>query len=171
MAFLNSPAAAVDGWIETLYHRIPFVSPDIGEAGYGGAVTVDVMDFGRRAFDDKERVVLYPWPGQTDVPRSWDGAESPQPPVPDTGYPSGPIITATTSEGAPLDITVHQLLDANGQEIPHVWHPRGSNGFMSATWSLYAHDPLPASETFTVVLEGTHGAGDWSRTWTFTTRP
>ena len=169
MAFMNSPAAAVDGWVETVYHRIPFVSPDMAHAGYGGAPTVDVMDFGFQAHPDKSLAVLYPWPGQTGVPRSWSGNESPQPPPPPNGYPSGSVITVTTAQGAPLTIDVHRLLAPDGAEIAHVWHPKGSNGFMSATWALYAHDKLQAGTTYTVELEGTHGASSWSREWSFTT--
>ncbi len=170
MAFINNPSKSVDGWMETVYHRIPFMSPDSVHTGYGGAATVDVMNFGYKGHPDKTLAVLYPWPGQTNVPKGWSGNEGPQPPPPPNGYPSGPVITVTTAGGAPLTISEHKLLDAGGAEIPHVWLPKDFNGFLSATWAMYADDPLPGASEFTVVLTGKHGPDDWSRTWTFTTR-
>jgi uncharacterized protein YkwD len=171
MAFLNHPESSVDGWMETVYHRIPFMSPDMIHTGYGGAKGVDVMDFGRGSFEDKQAVFVYPWPDQTNVPASWSGNEGPQPPPPTTGYPSGPVITAHTSDGAPLDITIHRLVGPDGQDIEHVWLPRGFNNFLRADWALYANDPLQPGTSYTVVLEGTLSESDWSRTWSFATRP
>lgn len=170
MGFIFNATAAVDGWVATVYHRIPFMSPDMVHAGAGGAPGVDVMDFGVQNSSDKERVVVYPWPDQTGVPTSWNGAESPQPPKPDNGYPSGPIITLHTSQGAPLEIDTHKLLDSAGNEVAHVWHPKGSNGFMSATWAMYSHDPLPSSAQFTVIVEGELGGSSWYKEWKFTTK-
>ena len=37
IAFLNSPAGSVTGWIDTLYHRLPLLDPTTIEVGYGGA--------------------------------------------------------------------------------------------------------------------------------------
>ena len=172
IAFLGSPAAAVDSWMETVYHRIPIVSPDAVHVGYGlhtGGAAIDVMDFGRGAWKDQELVVVYPWPDQTGVPRSWSGNEGPQPPAPKSGYPSGPVVTATTATGAQLKITGHTLTGPGGADVPHVWHPKGANGFMEATWALYADEPLKGTTNYTVTLDGNLKGQPWSRTWSFTT--
>ena len=171
MAFLGDPVAAVDGWVETVYHRIPFVSPDMVDAGYGGAAGVDVMDFGRSGYSDKDLVVVYPWPGQVDLPASWGGNEAPQPPPPSSGYPSGTVITLTTAGGSSLTLDLHQLLDASGNEVAHVWLERGSNGFLSETWAMYAEQPLQKGSTYTVHVEGSLSNAPWTKTWSFTTRP
>ena len=171
IAFVDDPEGSVDSWIETVYHRIPFFSPDAGSAGYGhhkAPARIDVMDFGAKKAPS-EVLVPYPWPDQTGVPRSWDGNEGPRPPAPPKGYPSGPVVSLSVPEGTPLDITAHVLLDPSGKEIAHVWHPRGANGFMSAMWALYAHGPLGSQTRYTTRLTGTLRGKPWSLEWSFTT--
>lgn len=173
MAFMNDPVKAVDGWVETVYHRIPITSPDAHEGGYGGAggaASCDVMDFGRKNHTDKQLVVVYPFPDQTNVPKKWSGNEWPKPPAPPDGYPSGPVITAQTSQGSSLKITGHEIRDSKGNSIEHVWHPQGDNQFLKFTWALYPHKPLAGASTYTVELTGTMGGKPWSRVWSFTTR-
>ena len=85
------------------------------------------------------------------------------------GYPSGTVITLTTTAGLPLSIETHRILDPEGAELAHVWHPKGSNGFMSSTWALYANDPLASQTTYTVVLTGRLAGSEWSQEWSFTT--
>jgi uncharacterized protein YkwD len=112
IAFLGDGTKSVDSWMETVYHRIPFMSPDMIHAGYGGnggGPSIDVMNFGR-ASGDKSLIILYPVPGQIDVPRSWNGLEGPQPPPPPNGYPSGSVISIHTARGAPLSISTHELI-------------------------------------------------------------
>ena len=169
IAFVGSPSGAVDGWVATVYHRIPILSPDAVDGGYGGAPGIDVMDFGRKGWPKPDTFILYPWPGQTGVPRKWSGNESPQPPPPANGYPSGPVVTVIVPGGSPLEITSHELLAPGNKSVPHVWHPKGSNGFMSSTWALYSNDPLAAQTTYTVVLAGTYQSSPWKREWSFTT--
>ena len=169
MAFIGNPVSAVDGWVETVYHRIPYVTPEMIDAGYGGSSKADVMNFGRGGANG-QHVVVYPWDGQTGLKRSWDGYESPQPPPPESGYPSGTIITLTTSAGMALEIDSHQILDPAGTPLDHVWHPKGSNGFMSATWALYANSPLEPETTYTVSLSGQLAGSAWSKEWSFTTK-
>lgn len=174
IAFLGSPAAAVDSWMETVYHRIPIVSPNAIHLGYGihkSPAAIDVMDFGRGSAADKDLIVVYPWPDQTGVPRAWSGNEGPQPPAPKGGYPSGPVVTVTTGAGEPLSISEHALAGPDGKPIAHVWHPKGANGFMEATWALYAEKPLSGATKYTVTLTGTLAAAPWSRSWSFTTGP
>ncbi len=180
MAFLGDPVGAVDSWMETLYHRIPFVHPSTKEAGYGIATPgcqwwasgVDVMNFGRGP-DTTNEPVRYPWHGQTGVPKSWDGAESPQPPLPPgASYPSGPVITLTFPAGA-FDVTTHRLLDSTGAEVAHQFVDPGNDphGFLSQTVSLYALDPLQGNATHTVELQGTWKGAETTWEWEFTTGP
>ena len=180
MAFLGNPEGAVDSWMETLYHRIPFVHPSTKDAGYGIATPgcqwwasgVDVMNFGRGP-DTTNEPVRYPWHGQTGVPKSWDGAESPQPPLPQgASYPSGPIITLTFPAGA-FQVTAHRLLDPGGAEVAHQFVDPGNDphGFLSQTVSLYALDPLQGSATYSVELQGSWKGAETTWEWDFTTGP
>ena len=180
MAFVGDPEGAIDSWMETLYHRIPFVHPSTKDTGYGIAAPgcqwwasgVDVMNFGRGP-DTTDQPVRYPWPGQTGVPKSWDGAESPQPPLPQgASYPSGPIITLTFPAGA-FQIGSHRLLDPTNAEVTHQFVDPGSDphGFLSQTVSLYALNPLQGNATYTVELQGIWKGAETTWEWTFTTGP
>jgi uncharacterized protein YkwD len=173
MTFIGNPTAAVDGWVETVYHRIPVMSPDMIDTGYGArfsAPRVDVMDFGRLNAGDNKLIVVYPFPGQTGVPRVWGGHENPQPPPPPEGYPSGSVITVHIATGVPLTIEAHKLTDSAGAAVDHMWLARGSDPFLTATWAMYAHKPLAVKATYTVSLAGTWYDAPWDTTWSFTTQ-
>ena len=47
--FRQQSAAAVPGWIDTVFHRIPMLDPWTVDLGYGGATGCDVIDVGRGA--------------------------------------------------------------------------------------------------------------------------
>lgn len=96
MHFIGDPVAAIDGFMTTVYHRVPVIQYGLVEAGIGtaraGGNAADVLDMGGgRGTAPGERVVYtYPFDGQTDVPPGWDGGEGPDPlpgqPKP-VGYP------------------------------------------------------------------------------------
>ncbi len=176
IAFYHNPRLAVQGWVETLYHRIPIVDPASSTMGYGGAgggtSAIDVIDFGiGGAPMPTVTEVLYPWEGQVEVPRSWDGFESPQPPPPPGGYPSGSIITATFVIPVPT-IQQHQLLDPSGADVAHTWLTPQNDEHLAQSgnvFSLYADDPLQPLTSYRVVLSGTRGGQPWDLEWSFTT--
>jgi uncharacterized protein YkwD len=174
MAFSGSAKGAIDGWLATVYHRLPLIDPRSAKIGYGSAKSAkartEVMEFGRGA-TGKAPIVVYPWPGQTGVPKSWSGNEGPQPPKPKTGYPSGPVISARFTDGA--KILDHQLIDEDGAKLDHVWLTKASDktlaSFDSKTVVMYANDPLP-SGTFTVRIDVESGSTSKRLQWSFSTK-
>ena len=126
--YLGDPVASVDGWIDSVYHRIPILQPNLREVGYGlsgrDSQAYDVMKFavgdgdrphyGSRYGDEQSgnearawtvstaerdaELVLYPRPDQFGVPTSFAG-ESPNP-RPDGADRSGYPVTAILSEQA-----------------------------------------------------------------------
>ena len=173
MTFMGAPKEAVHGWAETLYHRIPIVDPNSFETGYGLAfgpsIACDTMNFSGGQDADPNHDAIYPFDGQVGVGISWDGYESPQPPVPPTGYPSGPIITITTPNGVDLNVQSQQLLGPGDVEVPIVVTGPSDSQFLSRTTSIYAHDPLEPNTTYTVKMSGKRNSQQWERTWSFTT--
>jgi hypothetical protein len=181
MAFIGDPVGSVDGWMATLYHRIPFVNPFAADLGYGmvtgkgcyqWASGVDVMDFSRLANTTVTEAVVWPYDGQTGVPKSWDGAESPQPPMPKGhNYPSGPIITLTFP-GTQFSFESHELLGPSGP-VEHQWVTPQNDPvkYLQDTVSLYALAPLAGATVYTVRLTGSYKGkgGVWE--WSFTTEP
>ena len=174
MAFSGTIKGALAGWMATVYHRLPLIDPRSSRMGFGlaksGKAKTEVMDFGHGA-KTKPPIVVYPWPGQTGVPRSWSGNEGPQPPKPKTGYPSGPVITARFPGGA--KITSHQLLNETGASIDHVWLTSDNDPnmkmFDANTVVLYANDPVP-SGTYTVRIEIDSKGVKKRLQWSFSTK-
>jgi len=180
MAFMGDPVGAVDGWMATLYHRIPFVNPYTLDCGYGivqgkgcyqWAGGVDVMDFSRSATTKVVEPVAWPYDGQTGVNPSWDGMESPQPPLPKGhNYPSGPIITFTFPSSG-FKITTHELHGPSGEAVEHQWVTPDNDPakFLQDTVSLYSLSPLKPFSEYSVKLTGTWKGKDHVWEWGFVT--
>jgi hypothetical protein len=173
MAFINEPVAAVDGWMATLYHRLPMTDPGTKAIGYGAANQCDTINSTGSASASHWEVV-YPYDGQQDADLSWDGAESPQPPKPSNGYPSGPIITLQFGTGITFTINDNAdvLLDENGNPVPHTLLTPKNDPHLAgtSTVSVYSDSPLKPDTTYTVRLEGTRVGEPWEKTWSFKTR-
>lgn len=118
--------------------------------------------------DLAERVTVFPAPGATDVPVSWDGNEVPQPTAPPKGYPSGPVITVQqqdhqleigsatiTEHGSDMAIPATLFVNAEDTNLP------------TGTSGLIPHEPLAAQTTYKVVFSDFVGAP--VAAWTFTT--
>ncbi len=177
MAFTGSAPGAVDGWMETLYHRLPLIAPDTVDFGYGqaaqGKAKTEVMVFGAGKADP-DPIVVWPTPGAQSVPRSWDGAESPQPTPPPTGYPSGPMITARLPKGATVEAHTLQAV-GDVADIAHVYLDASVDSDLDAfdarTVALYAHSPLAGATAYEVSLSYRMGTQSETLRWRFTTRP
>ena len=162
IAFEGTPAAALQGWIDTVYHRLPLLSPTTQVIGYGsknsGGTACDVIDSSGRNGLKTDPIVVWPWPGQHNVPAAWNGLEGPTPQAPPGGFPSGPVITAqfwkTTT------VSTHELIDAKGAAIAHTWLDYKSDPNLAnlapETVALYANKPMNAG-TYAVKLTLANG--------------
>ncbi len=170
IAFLGTPGPALQGWIDTVYHRLPLLSPTTQLIGYGakksGNTAADVIDSSARNAMASDPIVVWPWPGQHNVASSWNGLEGPTPPSPPGGFPSGPVITAQFAKATP--ISAHELTDASGTAVAHTWLDSKTDANLQnlspETVGLYANKPLAAG-TYSVKL--TLAAGD-VLAWRFT---
>ncbi len=174
MAFTGSAQGAMDGWMATLYHREPLIHPSMVRWGFGaaaeGAARAEVADliFAAAA---KPGPARWPLPDAEDVDRSWDGRESPQPPLPPgASYPSGPIVTVTWPSGTKLALAEARLLGPGDVEVPVQVRTPADDQHLMDSWALYALDPLAAGTRYTVVFEGTVGGQATTESWSFTTR-
>jgi len=186
MAFMHNPEGAVDGWIDTLYHRIPYMDASFNSCGYGlagagtawtGGNSCDTMDFGTvdvngRKYMGQEIEGIWPPPGATGIRVSFDGAESPQPIPPATGWPSGTIITITWSSGFSAKIHEHIIWKEGAEDapLPHVFADSSNDpNIGTGTIALYSNHPLEHGTTYWVSLAGEKGGLDYEKTWEFTT--
>jgi hypothetical protein len=164
-------------WMATVYHRTPFITPEIHEAGYGHGSSFDTMDFGCCGPADDSFVTNYPVHEQTGVPTSWSGNEGPQPPTPPTGWPSGPVLSVIFADTSDVSITAHEIFDSSCNPVDHVAggaditpDPGFHSGFLRSTVVLYPNDSLASSSEFTVNVEYTDSGGAGHRTFRFTTQ-
>lgn len=171
MTYVGNGSVAVDKWVDSIWHRVPILSPWVGEGGYGRSGLCDTMDFGWAKSPDDEAPVVYPFAGETGVPRSWDGAtESPTVPAPPSGWPSGyPIMIYA----AHLKVSSHTLYDGDGNVVDHSFlspDDPASMGILQNEFALYADAPLGKATTYRVVIEGRQEDEHVRLDWTFTTR-
>ncbi len=176
MAFTGSVPGAMQGWLDTVYHRLPMLDPTSFEMGFGlansGGAQAEVMDVSAVQGSSADPIVVYPWPGQTGVPAGWSGNEGPQPPAPPGGYPCGPVISARFPSKA--TVKLHSLKDAQGNAVPHVWLDAANDPNMQmfdpTTVVLYAHTPV-ADGDYVVRLEVQVAGQDQVLEWRFRVGP
>ena len=190
IAFVNNPEGAVRTWIDSLYHRLLVLEPGAKDMGYGLARgkepcsmplyrLADVIDMGLGAVQG-DPVALYPPDGATDVPVAFQGFESPQPPPPPGGYPSGYIVTVQFGKKLGFKVISHHLLDETGAEVDHLFlapyadpeadvvkdpNAIGGDNYVA----MYANQPLDFGVTYTVRIEFDRGGKQLDLTWSFTT--
>jgi hypothetical protein len=171
------PEGSIQMWMETVYHRTPFISPEVDETGYGGGTSYDTMDFGCCGPYDAALVTSYPVHDQAGVPTAWYGNEGPTPPAPSGGWPSGPVLSVVFPPGATVAISAEELFDASCAAVPHLAGGTGlpdvglELGFLpDRGLVLYANDPLQGGASYTVNVEYTLDGTPGHRTFRFTTQ-
>ncbi len=174
MAFSGTPAGALNGWMDTLYHREPLVLPNLARWGFGmarvGEAQAEVID-SINGPTDEAGPALWPIPDATGVARSWDGFESPTPPLPQgEKYPSGPIVTVTFERSASLSLSEASLRGPDGALVPIQVQTPENDAYLGSTWGLYAYAPLGAGARYTVRFSGRVDGEDATFQWSFTTR-
>jgi len=180
IAYHSQASTAIAHWMETVYHRLPIIHPNAQHIGYGEAHLVNdrvnVLDIG--AGNGWAPIlpggIVWPPDGATQVALSWDGLESPQPPIPPSGFPSGPVVTLTFPSGTDFAIAEHSITDSvTGDELPHMFLTPANDENLAeeSSVALYSHNALLPARTYTVRLKGVVQGAVYERQWSFTTRP
>jgi uncharacterized protein YkwD len=171
MTYVGDGAEAVDKWVDSVWHRLPILSPYVQDAGYGSVGACDTMNFGWAPTSLTQAPVAYPYDGQAKVPTSFDGRiESPILPEPPKGWPSGYPILVYASD---LRITTHELLDDKMAPVPHIYlapEDPASMGLLRSEVVMYSHAPLRKKTTYHAALAGTRAGAPFRLEWSFTTR-
>jgi predicted Zn-dependent protease len=167
-----TPKAAVEVWVDSVYHRFPLVDNEAETAGYGeaqiGTITVSVMDVGL-GVAAKGSPVVFPADGQRDVPAAFVGNEVPDPAPEGTSYPVGYPITLITGSASNLAISSAQLTGPKGDVTAFLLQPGQQVDTGEA--SLLPQQPLTPGATYTVQFTGTLDGQPLSKRWTFTVAP
>ena len=179
MAFAGSPTGAVDEWLNTVFHRVPMLHPNMAQFGYGLSTADsranDVADYASGAADDDAAITVWPPPGATGVPGSFDTREEgPMPTAPPGGgTTTGPIVSVYFSTAASVTVTAHSIRDSSGATLPDTLLAPSDpsfGAFMMGSYCFYAAGPAASGATFTASITGTIGGSPFTTTWSFTTQ-
>ena len=151
-------------WANSVWHRTPLFSPWINDHGYGETAGCSNMDFGVGTPAPDDVVVTYPYPGQTGVPRDFDGSrELPSPG--DLNWPSGYPITIYLRDGSLADPLF--TVDGSDSPIAHVWiTPQSSGGLLRDAFVILPELPLAPGTRYRV-----RATGSVSLDFSFTVAP
>jgi hypothetical protein len=111
---------------------------------------------------------MYPYAGQSNVPRSFDGAnEGPVPPAPPSGWPSGLPITLYVRNA----VTVSHSIEVMGSGMPlaHQWIDYNQSDNDSDQLILYTNAPFMAHTSYHVTIAVTISGTPKTFDWTFST--
>ncbi|MDR0268206.1 CAP domain-containing protein [Paenibacillus sp.] len=157
---------AVNGWLNTAYHREIILSHNYSEIGIGLVNGTAVMDFAG-PYDPapiQGGIAVYPYDGMKNVGTGFYGLESPNPLSKFNVTKSGYIISATTQN----EMVWHkaQITDGSGAEVPYFEELHNKN-----TLFLYPKSVLKGNHTYKVSIsyEMKGKTGKQQKTWSFTT--
>jgi uncharacterized protein YkwD len=168
---------AVDGWMATLYHRRPILSPTLERIGVGYARLRDGSYMAALMFVDSHAIdvtgkwpVEYPTDNQSGVPLEF-GSEFPNP-VPGGGRAGYPI----TIQFPPYDkVTAVRatLVDERGRNVPFYLsdpeHPAMSSFGQWGVVCLIPKVPLNPRSRYEVKVDATWNGKPGTWRWSFTT--
>jgi len=165
-----TPEAAIQIWLDSVFHRYPMLSPETGAGGYGeaqlGILSVSVYDFGLTD-PGRSDAVVYPAAGQQDVPAAFTGNEVPDPVPPGGSYPVGYPLTLQVGSADALEVVSSKLQGPDGQDVPsYVLLP--NQGVGAGEWALLAKQPLQPGKTYSVEVSGKLNGDSWTKKWQFT---
>lgn len=175
------PRISVEALLDAPYHRLGLIDPNNRDAGAGFSITPYhmVINFGTTGQRNDDRVMLYPYAGQSDAKLAWYAAESPNPLAyyrkerSYVGYPvSLSVHDAATQE---LKVVSACLKDGKGNDVPHYLIDAKSAEEAKKCIILIPQASLEPGMTYSVQIEAKRVLTDGTvkplqANWSFTTR-
>jgi len=162
------PTAAVDHWVDAVFHRFAIGDPEAATSGYGeaqvGTLSIQVLDIGLGDATTHGPVV-YPAPDQVGVPSAFLGNEIPDP-APVARYPTGYPITIEVGSGSVLKVQTAELLGPDGKAV--AGYGLDPAQVHANQWGVLPQDPLTAGARYTFQFNGTIDGQPYVRAWSFT---
>ncbi|MFY9234079.1 MAG: CAP domain-containing protein [Fimbriimonadaceae bacterium] len=173
----ETPEEAITSLVDAPYHRIPFMQPGAIVLGAGFNENRLTVEFGA---NKSEGTVVYPAPGQSNVPTLWNGNERPNPlRLHDAPKPVGYIIVLSAWQpgGAKLKVQEATLRNcADGSLVPAFLNTPSNDDRLDNSCFIIPKRPLRPGTTYEVLVRGSvqPTASDRSevpldKRWRFTT--
>ena len=162
---------SVDIWMGGLYHRIPFLRPNLKRIGLGYEGEIVVVDVISGVVGSDADSVAYPADGQLNVPTEF-GGDTPNPLPKDAPRPAGFPITLLFPLVAKVEGVKAELIDLQGAKIEfHLSDPeRPATSFpQQSTICLIPIKPLSAKTTYLVSIKANVDGREVRKNWSFST--
>lgn len=172
----------IDQLMDAPYHRLGHINPNYKDVGiaFGWRPESTVVNYGTTGVSRDDRVMLYPYPGQTDAKISWFVTEDPNPLA---RYGQDKIIV-----GYPISLSVYDdktiecktqsatLIDDDGRSISFYLVDSSQETTNKRHVFLIPTQPLIPGKTYTATVRGVRLQKDGSslplnQTWSFSTLP
>lgn len=170
----TSPSEAVDGWMNSVYHRTPFASPEWIAAGFGQAGNYSSMTTLQAFPNSFEEAVIYPVNGQIDVPASFSSDQEYPDPAPGADLVGPPItVTFASSEYRggqnwfDAQLVSATLTGPDGDEALITLVP-DEDEWLGTMIALLPERPLTPGATYTAAVSVTWAGGAEELSTTFT---
>lgn len=172
----TEPAGSVDGWMNSVYHRVPFTLPEWTAVGFGQAGSYSAMTFVSPYPNSEDMAVIYPIDGQIDVPAAFNSDEEWPDPAPDAGRVGPPITVTVGSSDAnnsytnPFDLQlVSASLTGPDGELSLIELVPDEDDYLGYAVALVPEAPLEIETEYTAEVHVTWLGGEETLTATFTT--
>ena len=166
----NTAIAGVNQLWDAPYHRLGMMHPNSVATGWGysilGSRPSTVGDF---VYDFSQRPVNYvrsPAAGQTGIPTSWSGGESPSPLPAGVSGPVGYPIMVVYSAGQSVTMRAAELVAPGGARLPIYYAPQQ---FEYDYQVIIPQQPLAAGTTYHVRFDINVNGVMATNEWDFTT--
>lgn len=171
-----SPSEAVDSWVNSVYHRIPFTMPEWTAVGFGQSERFCAMTFLTPFPEGSPAAIIYPADGQSEVPTTFLSDQEYPDPAPDTNAVGSPI---TVTVGGPdaeiigqnrydLQLVDATLTGPDGDVDVIVLVP-DDDPYLFNTLALVPEAPLDAGASYTAAISVTWSSGEATLSSTFLT--
>lgn len=165
----ESPAGFVDQLFNAPYHRIPFMQPGATTVGVGFDSRFACIDFGATT---TEGTVVSPSNGQTGVPCSWDGIESPTPlRIHEAKGPVGYVVMLSYFSNANEKLICDEAeLTCGGEKVPIYLNTPENDDHLTNTLLVMPTSPLKPNTMYSVTVKAhTASVAKIDKVWSFTT--
>lgn len=180
-----SASGAVDLWISTVYHRLPFLHPLATELGlgirgsYAVAVVVGRWDTSQAGGGGSLTWGLYPAEGQSGVPVSLDSDRESPDPAPDHGVVGFPVTAAfgaaewgedpSDPYALEVDLARSGIQDAAGRPVLTLLLEPGADPHLLDAVALLPMEPLAEGARYRVTLGIAVAGEELDLAWSFVT--
>jgi len=174
-----SATEAVDGWVGSVYHRIPFTMPYWLEVGFGMADSFTAMAIVSPYPDGARAAVIYPVDGQTDVPIDFNSDWEMPDPDPDRGIVGYPItVTVAAPDVGPsmqdpyeLRLLDAELMGPDGEPVPIVGIDPSDDPNLYTMVAIWPETPLERGAEYEATMRVEWDGEEETLVSVFTTAP